>query len=585
MWLFRLIAGLSVVAAGAGAQDFGGALDVALAVGAENGRVTAGQPFRVTARLGDPETGQPVEDAHLSGWIRPVTASNSGCSEAARGYFVNQGALPRGETDLGRSLYGVLHEDGNLSVVDWEHALASANIRAMLPVPRGVTRISALPEAFAFGLTAENGAWQVPASENAQPMPLAASIAQITANGWLLHRDGRIVAPSGESWLVSKPAVQVRPALPDEDARHQGVIVLGAERADLFRLGAAPQSFAAPEGARDVGHSQLAEAAFFVDGSDSLWMSYGASPPFKVPLAAPADRVSVAPDGRLAITWSPASRAVSVVDIATAAVVQGVDLNRAPMNQPVREVAFAGTAAFLLLEKLDFVMVVSLDRARRGQPAAVRAVRLGPPVTDLPDGAGPFLLESRRGHDAGAVLALHPDLSTAFPVSQDSGNATAPMNGFRIRGARPLGFAELNVALDEVAPGRYAAATVLEQGGRYELIVSGGPGSFTSCAQFDVEGQTAERLDLRLLAEAKGDRVELLLLAGDGTRQKWPAALPVAMQALESSWRSYAVTHPISAERHMIKAAGLPPGQISIALDIVLPEGLEITPATLEVPQ
>ena len=465
MWLFRLIAALSVAAVGAEAQDFGGALDVALAVGAEDDRVTAGRPFRVTADLGDPETGQPVEDAHLSGWIRPVAESNSGCSDAARGYFVNQGALPRGETDLGRSLYGVLHEDGNLSVVDWEHALASANIRAMLPVPEGVTDISALPDAFAFGLTAGNGAWQVPAAENAHPMPLAASISEITANGWLVHRDGKIVAPTGESWLAPEGAVQVRPALPDEDARDRGVIVLGDRRADLFRPGAAPQTFTSPEGARDVGHSHVAEAALFVDGSDSLWMSYGASPPFEVPLAAPADRVSVAPDGRLAITWSPALRAVSVVEIATASVVQGIDLNRAPMDQPVREVAFAGTAAFLLLDKLDFVMVVSLDRARKGQPAAVRAVRLGPAVTNLPDGAGPFLLASRRGHDAGAVLALHPDLSTAFPVSQDSGNATAPMNGFRIRGARPLGFAELNVALDEVGPGRYAAATVWSRAG------------------------------------------------------------------------------------------------------------------------
>ncbi len=117
------------------------------------------------------------------------------------------------------------------------------------------------------------------------------------------------------------------------------------------------------------------------------------------------------------------------------------------------------------------------------------------------------------------------------------------------------------------------------------MIVSGGPGSFTSCAQFDVEGKTAKRLGLRLYAEAKGDGVELLLLAGDGTRQKWPGALPVVMQALESGWRAHAVTRPISAERHMIAAVGLPPGQVSIALDIVLPEGLEITPATLEVPR
>ena len=162
------------------------------------------------------------------------------------------------------------------------------------------------------------------------------------------------------------------------------------------------------------------------------------------------------------------------------------------------------TLAFLALRDLDFVVVLDLEQARRGEAAAARPVRIGPKVAPLPPDAGPFLIQTARGHASGAVLALHPDLSTAFPVTRDSGNATAPMNGFRIRGARPLGMAELSGGLSETDPGLYRAATVLNQGGPHQLIVSAGPGRFTACLDFDVQGPVQSRLTLQLAAQDGG---------------------------------------------------------------------------------
>ena len=567
------------------AQGFDSALDVALSIGSDGTDLEAGQAFRVVARLSDPVTGLPVEGAHLAGWIRPADAGNASCSEAARSYFVNQGALPRGSTDLSRSLYGVLHEDNRLSVVDWEHALASANIRAIVPLPEGAGDVVALTEGYSFSVRAPDGAvWRIAAAEGAEAERLPEDVTGVTANGWLL-RGGRLVAPSGGAgFALPDGTKRLRPVLPDgEDGRNLGVIALGPTEAILYLPEAAPQPFEAPTAALDVDYSDAAQAVLFADGSDVLFLAYGDGPLIEAPLAAPAERVSVDPAGQFAIAWSPGSAVVSVVEIATAAVVQGIALNRPPVDQPVREVAFAGTAAFLLLDRLDFVMVVDLEQARRGEVAAVRAVRLGPEVTDLPANAGPFLLASQRGHDAGAVLALHPGLSTAFPVSQDSGNTTAPMNGFRIRGARPVGLAELNAALRETAPGVHSAATVLPRGGRYELIVSGGPGTFTSCAQFEVQGETDAILTLRLRAVLRDGAVSLSLEDEDGQVQRWPGALPVRMLALEEGWRGSAVTQPVSATRHRVEAQGLPKGQISIALDLVLPAGVQVAPATLEV--
>lgn len=583
-WLLAAVFVLALPALPAGAQGFGGALDVALSVGSDGAGLEAGRVFRVTARLSDPATGLPVENAHLAGWIRPVDEGNVSCADAARSYFVNQGALPRGSTDLSRSLYGVLHDDDRLAVVDWEHALASANIRAITGLPKGARDIVALTEGYSFAVRAADGAiWRVAAAEGTEAERLPSEVTEVTSNGWLRRRDA-LVSPAGDDFGLPDGVKLLRPTLPDpDDGRDRGVLALAADRAMLYRPDAAPQAFVAPSAASDVGYSDAARAAIFTDGSATLTLVFEGGVSIAAPLAAAAKRISVDPEGQFAIAWSPGSPVVSIVEISTASVVQGIALNRAPVDQPLREVAFAGTAAFLLLEKLDFVMVVDLEQARRGAVAAVRPVRLGPAVEDLPAGAGPFLVASQRGHDAGAVLALHPDLMTAFPVSQDSGNTTAPMNGFRIRGARPLGLAELNAALKETAPGLHSAATVLPRGGRYEVIVSGGPGNFTSCAQFEVEGETQSTLALRLRAIMRDGAVLLSIEDEDGQTQRWPGALPVRMLALENGWRGSAVTKPRGATLHSVDADDLPGGQVSIALDVVLPAGVSVAPATLEV--
>ncbi|MDN5568764.1 MAG: hypothetical protein L0G27_08495, partial [Paracoccus sp. (in: a-proteobacteria)] len=231
-----------------------------------------------------------------------------------------------------------------------------------------------------------------------------------------------------------------------------------------------------------------------------------------------------------------------------------------------------------------------LDRHRGGggHPAAARAVRIGPPVADLPADAGPFLLETARGHGSETVLALHPDLSTAFPVTRESGNATAPMNGFRIAGGRPVSMAELAGGLSEVRPGLYRAATVLAQGGPHQLIVSAGPGRFSTCLHLDVEGEVAADLTLRLLAQDRGRQgplgriIDLQLVDTSGVAQSWPARMPVILQSLETGWRQQVLALPQPAGGHRAVVAGPPKGLISVALDQRLPKGLSIDPTTIE---
>ncbi|WBU51910.1 hypothetical protein [Paracoccus sp. SCSIO 75233] len=597
--------GLILACGAANAQipdpGFGGGAQVEIMLsdvsGARLERPVAGEPFRILVRLSDPGSGQPVADEHLSGWIRPVEASNDRCRDAARSYFVNQGALPRGSTDLARSLYAVRHDDGNVSIIDWEHSIASANILAMVPVPDLAGPLTALPDDFAFAAPSVRGERvQIDATLGAKaeilPPIAAAGEMLVTSNGWMARGD-RLIAP--DDGVVKQLPGEVRgiqPAFPDEDyGGYEGVVALlenGA--AFIAREGEDMTALVqGPANATSAAHSAEADAVLFVDGGTTFAVSYGGRPATQAQLPAPASRISVSLDGVYALAWSPDSSAVSIIEIATASVIQAVELNRAPLNQPVREVGFAEDAAFLLLERLDFVMVVDLDQVRRGEPAGVRAVRIGPPVEDIPDDAGPFLIETVRGHSSGSVLALHPDLSTAFPVKRDSGgNATAPMNGFRIRGGRPLTVAELSGGLRETEPGDYAAATVLAYGGPYELVVSAGPGRFTACTRFDVQGEYVVGLQLALQAatETQGtDRTALTLSLRDedGVNQIWPGDMPVVLQSLESGWRDRVVARSVSEGLYRASLGAIPDGLVSIAFDASLPARISINPVIIEV--
>lgn len=573
--------------------DSGALVKVALSdtIGAPIQQPTAGVPFRVLVQLSDPANDRPVTDEHLRGWIRPVEASNGTCSDTGRSNILAGDSLPRGTVDLARSLYGVRHADGTMSIVDWQHSIASANTLAIVALPGAVGPLAALPDQFAFlAKTGDGQTIRVSAAAGTEPEFLAGhGPALVAPNGWATQ--GRqIIAPDGNSMPLPSQANGLSPALFDTDtSRYQGALALldggGAVLADAE----SDRFVQGPTAATDAAYSAHADAMLFADGSDQLQVVYGGKRAITAPLPAPASRVTAAPKGEIALAWSPESPAVSVIDVATGTLLQAIEMNRAPLNQPVREVAFARDTAFLLLHDLDFAVVLDLRQARRGEAVAARPVRIGPAVRDLPDDAGPFLIQTVRGYESSTILALHPDLSTAFPLTSDSGNATAPMNGFRIAGARPLSMAELSAALTEAQPGEYRAATVLSQGGPHELIVSAGPGRFTACVNFDVTGETADVLALRMQAEAyaqdtqPGLVIDLRLVDDKGVGQRWPIDMPLILQSLQGGWRDRITAHPIPTGGHRAVIAGAPAGLISIAFDHPLSPGITIDPTTIEV--
>ncbi|MDN5568996.1 MAG: hypothetical protein L0G27_09695, partial [Paracoccus sp. (in: a-proteobacteria)] len=187
-----------------GGFDGGAVVTITLTdvAGAVIARPAAGTPFRIQVALADPASDRPLTDEHLNGWIRPVEATNGQCRDAARANTLAGDNLARGTTDLGRSLYGVRHQDGTVSIVDWEHSLASANILAMVRTPDATGPITALSDDFAFALATGDGArLRIDAAAGTQPRPLTGFATQApiisTPNGWMAQGT-RLIAPDGQ---------------------------------------------------------------------------------------------------------------------------------------------------------------------------------------------------------------------------------------------------------------------------------------------------------------------------------------------------------------------------------------------------
>ncbi|MBJ3777127.1 hypothetical protein [Acuticoccus mangrovi] len=548
-------------------------------------RARSGAPIGITVRLTDPVTGAPITDEHLAGWIRPVAASNSPCREAARSYFVSSGRLPSGATDLDRSLYALRHEDGTVSIVDWEKSIASANILAIARVPGRGGALAARRASYTFlAETSDGPPVAIPAMADTTPHPLAGLGAAhhhiLTPTGWLAA-DRTLETPHGQRLTLPVPVTALVPTFPDSDGIERGVLATLADGTvvPVHADGTAAPAIHGVAATTGAAYAPAAEAAIFVDGTTTLTIDYGRRSRIATSLPAPADRVLVHPDGDFAVAWSDSAPTFSIIEVATGTVTQAVELNAPPTDQPIREVAFAGRSAFALLERLDFVLVVDLAQARRGEPAAVRPVRIGPPVGAVTPDQGPFLIESARGHAGGVVLVLHPDLSAAFPVKEESGNATAAMNGFRVRAGRPVGLAELEGGFEEVAPGRYEAVSIVASGGDHEVVVSGGIGRFSACAAFPVEGGGTAPPAFRLLAdEATPGTLRLTIVDTDGNPQRWPAPYRVRLQALGSHWRHMATAVP-DGDGHVAHLGASPSGPLVATFAEALPTPIVIAPA------
>lgn len=550
----------------------------------------AGAPFRIALTLTDATADKPAENLRPSAWLRPVATSNLPCLEAARAFRAT-GRLPLGAVDLNGILLGIVHADRTFSLVDPKLDLATSNIISMTPLERIPDSVLAEPGAQRFLLVD-----QATGAVTAIAPGAATAKAAVPARGqhvlsaghgrlWVAAADQlSLVDTNGSMRKLPLDAAPLalsgvdRQDAPDSDA----LLLTAGGQALLARSMGGESVFKGPSNATAVAYAATAESVVFVDGGAVLHFAWAGDPAMTaVPLPAPSDRVAVSPDSRFALAWSTKATAVTIIDVATATVVQAASFDR-----PVREIAFAAGSAFLLLDDLSFVMVLDLAQAAPGAEPAIRAVRLGP-GTALSDSEGPFLASLAP---APQVLALHAPTQTAFVVTQQGGNATAPMSAIRIKGGRPVGLHLLDRSVRETAPGRYETVASAA-GGRYELVMTTGIGGLSACFPVLIEGEAAPRglaLALRLEplgAQSPGLPLKVKITAVDATGEtiRLPDGLPFVVMAMTTGWRETVVSEGQPDGTLVVLTRPPGAGLYPVIIAYHLPRGVTIAPAILDV--
>ncbi len=543
-----IAAGLALIAWQAVAQDTEerGDLQAPLHAAvsfAPDADIAPGQPFAITVQFASAAGAEPPVGLDVSAWLRPVTASNLPCHEAARAYRSTL-SLPTGAVSLNGPVLAVAMADGAVTFADPDLDLASANIiaaaklaevpGALIPDParqRVLAVLAGTGEVVAIGAVTgevevlargfdrpetvipapDGGAWVLDAGKSALIRVMADGTALDVATGvtqLAVAADGRVAVRSGGGQAALfdlatgrdlarfSVAADLRAALPLNDpSGTTGIAVLSADRLDLH----------------------------YADAPDT---------PVSIALQPPATRLAAPTDGRFLFAFDPAGGPVSIVDTVRGRLVQAVGA-----DVPIIEIAFTARAAFLLRADQQSVGALFFDTIRGDEPALVREVVLGTPQAGrLPEGrwmaplsGGRELVAVHAGSYSGFVLHDNPAMS----------DKSWPMTRVQLRGGEPRRIAVLDRSFRETAPGVFAGTALLPAAGAgWELVLTTGIGGQTLC--YDVptlaEVPAAAKGPGIIVAMRDDKDVGLSLVGPDGTPARG-VTVRLTFSAPQANWR------------------------------------------------
>lgn len=597
-----LLAG-AFLGAGAAAQDLRAPLSARIsltdAAGAPLGAPKAGEPFGIEVVLTDEATGVPPKGLTLEGWIRPRAATDLPCAQSARAFRATR-RLPTGAIDLNGILLAAFNADGSFGIADPRLDLATANMLA-------AGTLGAVPDLVAADRAGQRILLHLPGENRLRSVTPEGAVGEIGPGVPLGRPSGLLAAGDGSIWIAGTgdDAHGIIGLDPKGDVlwRHRrpspilGLAEAGLgeifawDRASLVFLdagggiaaeGAPPGAIRAAAGAAlDDGRGGASRVAAFL-GEDRVTghLAFGDAlgAPLDIELAAPADRVALAPETGLALFWNEAG-AVSFVDPASGRLAGAVSVEGG-----IGTLAFAGGAAFLMRPDQSGVTVIDLGSVRPGTAPALREVRLGPRgAARAAEGLLVPLAPSPQ------VLAVNAETYTGFVVDEASSLGDAPpMTALRLRGGRPERVAVIDRSFREAATGRFLNRATIPEGGPHELVLTTGIGGMSTCFPLEVAGQPAASAPAAVLAlEVVGEpslvarspgTIRLRLRDASGAAIV-PSAPTLSVTSLDFGWRT--TLDPVARDAGIVSFALEPPVPGLYALSLSDPAMAGTVPAQI----
>ena len=344
---------------------------------------TAGQAFNIGVKLTDAVTGQTMTpDKGILSWIRPVDEAANTCNAAVQAYRATRRLSPD-SVDLNGIVMADLTTEGTLLFVDPKLDLASSNILSAhqlgkcpllsWPIQHNALFTSSQRK---LGRIINVGPFAKQYSIFASDLNLPGDLVPTPDGGFWVSEEGTgklIKYDSSGGKLQERRFVAGEIKL---RASGDKIVAFSPNGGlEVFNGNTNQLQFKVPNetAVRDAVLSQTEKASVMLSlESDPRYVTVRfldtPNNSTQIPIASPAERLAISDDGRWVIAYGPSVRGLSVIDIASGQLVQGLEL-----EQPVSEVAFTDEDAFLRLADGSAVVTLALKSLQRGKRGRCRS--------------------------------------------------------------------------------------------------------------------------------------------------------------------------------------------------------------------
>jgi YVTN family beta-propeller protein len=452
------------------------------------GPVMEGQDARVTLKVTDKLSGNPLTGLYPGAWIdklnKPGTEPGATCKKKVEA-FIGGSILSRPAMDLNVYYVLALNEDATISVVDPLFGYGNSKLLTMVFLKSpgadwalsssGETLFVSMPDSNQVAVV-DTTSWKVKKEIETGAKPRRLGLQPDGQYLWVAW-DGVAGAPSGVSVIDTHKLAKVADiptgkgghdlAFSDDnrfvfvtnEADGTVSVVDVAKLAEVrdVAVGAKPVSIAWSAQAKAAYVSSAGAGVIAaVDGT-------GAEPRARIQVSPGIGRIRFAPGGRLAFVVQTEKDVVHIVDVASNRLVQTADVEKGP-----DQVAFSDELAYVRHKGSETVLMIPLKTV--GEPGAPV------PVVDFPGGQSPpgrLPLETPadgviQAPGAAAVLVANPEDKAIYYYKE---GMAAPMGHFQNYGKQPRAVLVVDRTLREVKPGVYETTAVMTGAGEYELAL------------------------------------------------------------------------------------------------------------------
>ncbi|MFL6193300.1 MAG: beta-propeller fold lactonase family protein [Thermoanaerobaculia bacterium] len=449
------------------------------------GVLMEGADARVTLKLTDQLTGNPLTGVYPGAWMDSVAGKAGAEGEAPADCkkkveaFIGGSILSRPAMDLNVYYVLALNEDATISVVDPLFGYGSSKLLTMV------------------FLESPGEDWAlVPGGERLfVSMPAVNKVAVVETSGWKLETDlatgphprRLLLQPDGQYlWAATDAGVTVLDArrlrraadIPTGKGGHDLAFSDDSRFAfvtnetdgtvsviDVAKLAKVRDVAVGPKPV-SIAWSTQAKAAYVASAGDGVISAIdgaSAKPLARVTISPGISEVRFAPGGRLAFVVHPNQNTIHIVDAASNRLIQTADVEKEP-----DQVSFSDELAYVRHRGSETVLMIPLKTVgEAGKPVA---------VVDFPGGQNPPGRMPRpspadgivQAPGAAAVLVANPADKVIYFYKE---GMAAPMGHFQNYGKQPLAALVVDRSLREVRPGVYQTTAKMAGAGDYELAL------------------------------------------------------------------------------------------------------------------